>query len=372
MTSLLRGVSHHRAGTSSPLNTHLQKRHTHNTKSYEYIQQFVKDQKHFNQLENLAKHTNLIDFPKTVTTLLKAESAFTDQGLVAAVHATPAAFTPAIHIATKCELVKNKSTVHKDISTFAVLRDPGSLSDHYTQMMHILQALNDPTNPYPDHLPLMSDRVLSMNYGLLTNIEMGESAFYFGFRNWSGKGGADPDFAINKAKTMTEKTLKHYGYSEQNIKDILDSTEFNKLLADFHSLRTGNLLAFGIPREIAQKHLYDSRRYGVPTGDDVLKVYDGTEGRNRITEHQARLVLSKETMHPDSGIVVLSALDEQDAVDPYLMKNKEKAFIPPFEHKEFSAILPVASTPIEKEEIEKRKALLGRSRVFAGSVAAML
>lgn len=369
----IRAIGHHNNVRISRTNrTHLQKRHTHATKSYNYIQEFSKNGNHFKQLENLAKDTNLVNFPKTVTTILKAESAFMDQGLFTTINATPAALTPAIHIASKCELAKHKSTIHKSIDTFSVLRDPGSLNDHYSQMMHILQVLNEPKNARPDHIPSMSDRVLSVNYGLLTNLEKGESAFYFGFRNWSGKGGADPDFAIKKAKSMIANTLKHYGFQNKQIEEIVNSTQLNKLLAKFHSLSTGNFLVFGIPRELAKKHLYDSLPFGIPTGNDVLKVYDGIEGADRITQHQARLVISKETMHPDSGIIALSALDEQGVVDPYIMANKQKAFIPPYAYKEFNTILPVASTPIEREEIEQRETLLKESRTFATAVAAML
>ncbi len=345
-----------------------QKRHTHKTKSYEYAKKYFKKKEDADQFLKITKESNVHMFPKTVTAILKAESTFADQGLFTGVHATPAVFTPAIHLATQCELTKNKSAVHKNIDTFAITRDPESLNDHYTQMMHILQVLNDKCNDKPDWVPLMGDKVKSINYGLFTNLERGESAFYYGFKNRHSRGRADADFAKKKVASMVERTLKHYGFADKEIKEIVNSKELNELLAAFHSLTTGNFLIFGIPREIARKSVYDSLPFGIPTGQDVLEVYDGTAGNDRIRSHQARLVLSKETKDTNSGIFVLSGLNEDHSIDPHLMKFKQTAFIPPYAIKEFQGILPVGNTEIENDEIGKRRVLFEKSGIFASSV----
>jgi len=349
---------------------HTQVRGAHHTKTHEYIKRYLQNPANAEQIVQFANKIKMYEFPKTISTILKGESALGEQGLVTFHHAQPAAFTVAIKLATHlaiATLLKQKLPVIKNPNEFAVIRAPGDSRSYYERAHTIMQVLNDPeNNPYPDWNQAMADLVLSITFSFLTPIP-GESAGSFGLRHRSGKGKFDPDFAKNNSKLMIEKTLRHYGLAEKETKEILSSKELQSLLDGFNALRTGNFLIFGLCPHFAERFIYDSHRYGHPTQDCAIKVFHGLEGQERVAEHQARLLIAEETLDPRSPMTVLSSGDEE-FIDEYARKHKSKSFVSPLAVKEFQQFLTKESSEIENDEIAKRKALLEQTERFCGSI----
>lgn len=334
--------------------THDQKRETHKTKSYEYVQYYLKNSK-FDQLANLAKKSNVAEFPNRATTVLKLESSFREQELIPLVSSFPSVLTPSIKLATA--VATQNDPAAKDI--FSVIRANGSLGTHYEEMIKVFEIL-DSSVEKPDIEKLMRERLISGNYALFSNLEQGEAALYYGFTNRTSSK-TDLDFGRRKAQEMAGVSLVNSGVPPKEVKEILSSKEFIKLLENFNSLPIGNILVFGLTKQAASKHLYDSHPYGRPTGHDAVKVVEGIEGNDRLHAQQARLVLSEECLIPNNGITIIS-LEDEEIVDNHLMKAKKQAFIPPYYIPGFDKLLPVGSTQRERDEIAERKSLLNDTK----------
>ena len=139
------------------------------------------------------------------------------------------------------------------------------------------------------------------------------------------------------------------------------------MIDQFDSLRTSNFLVFGLDPQFAERFVYDSLPYGLPTKDHPLQVIEGKQGQERYTGHQARLLMCKETLDPSSPMTVVSAVDE-GAVNAYVEKHKSDPFVPPSAYAEFKQLLPEESTQIENDEMAKRKALLEQTDQFINAV----
>jgi len=345
---------------------HIHIRATHNTPSYRSIKRYSVHPELSDALIRTSHFSKMFMYPRTVENILKLESTFQKQKLVPMVHATPSCLTPAIMLATALAIAANKQPPQKSIKEFAVLRAPGDYEGPYEEAMKITEVLNDQGCVlWYDHAPQMRLRVISMNYGLITNLAAGESAIDFGFIHFARPG------IRQVTESMIIKTLLHYGFSHKEALEILLSPLLDSLIKNFDKLHTGNFLVFGLSPDFVERFVYDSFPFGEPTEAHPLQVIQGTQGQNRYTEHQARMLITQETLDPRSPMTVVSAVD-QKAVDTYVSKYSVEPFVPPFEFEEFRDILPQKSTTIENRDMKKRQALIEETERFCQSIVKRL
>jgi hypothetical protein len=203
-----------------------------------------------------------------------------------------------------------------------------------------------------DHDESVRPHLLSTNYALMGNLAPFESAFHFTFQN-GGLLDEEKEWSISKKVMQT--ALKAKGISEEKMFPLLKELKF--CFDDYASLKTGNLLLIGVPKEKISSFAYDAKAYGIPTGTPIEKVvsnpaayaerFDGENGG-----FQARFCVFKETLDPRSMIDVILVNDSEE-VEAYAHQTK---LTPPEAVDAFKPFV-FHKSPKEEEEYKKRKAI---------------
>jgi hypothetical protein len=202
--------------------------------------------------------------------------------------------------------------------------------------------------------------LMSMSYALMGNCTKYESAFFFTFSN---EGILDQMQTWDASEKVIRNALRVKSVTEKNA-DFLVS-ELKSCFEEYSSLKRGNLVLIGIPKDKLSYFAYDSKAWGIPTGTPIEKVVEnpmlfkqrleGEEGG-----FQVRLRIFKQTLDPKSGIDVILANDG-DEVDAYCSDTTLTAPENVDAYRPF--IAPVSKE--EKEEQVKRANLDARVKALA-------
>lgn len=77
------------------------------------------------------------------------------------------------------------------------------------------------------------------------------------------------------------------------------------LIIEYNRLKVGTFLVVGVPKNRLPEWMYDSKPYNIPTGRSIEEVFANPE--RAADGNFATLVISRESLDPDSGIVVVDA-----------------------------------------------------------------
>lgn len=135
---------------------------------------------------------------------------------------------------------------------------------------------------------------LSMSYALTCNILPLESAASWGFVNHFGNESYFP---------MIDEVAK------LNIPESF-KVQARSLIREANRLEIGNFLVIGVPKNRLSRWVYDSLPYNHPTGLTVEEVIQNPKVSDGGT--LATLIVSKETLDPESGLVMVEASDPDE------------------------------------------------------------
>lgn len=313
------------------------------------------------------KTTGINRFPSTLINCLIAEDLFSkknpEKRYSLFLHGYPAVLYLAIQMATALKKIQMPEAFSED-RPFMVLRAPISLS-HREAIKNIVEALDDENRMQPlDHLLHIRKLVLSMSYATFSNFNRGESAISCAIENFRAH--PSRDFAEQTSLTMVYETLKAYGFSEERIEEIISSEKFGYLVNAYKAFPTGNFLAIAIERKLLSKFIYDSKVYGIPTEDAPEDVIDGTAGLDRLKEgHQARLIISEETLHPQSGLIIFDPNDPEEVA----AVSKDIDITHPGTVKTFDKLISVKHRRGERSDLTRRSELNKVTKNYVQQIA---
>lgn len=211
-----------------------------------------------------------------VQQIVKVESAMIKKGYVPFVHAMPA--SSKIVMGLYDELKGRKAF-------FKYFRNPFSNEiDSHEKMLQKVPNTGFQKKPH----------LLSMSYALTCNNSPLESAASWGFANHYGN---------ETYFSMVDEIAK------LNIHDSFKQ-KARALIREANRQPIGIFYVIGVPKQSLSRWVYDSLPYNLPTGrsvEDVIKNPTVADGGTI-----ASLVISKETLDPDSGLVVVEANDQSE------------------------------------------------------------
>lgn len=206
---------------------------------------------------------------------------------------------------------------------------------------------------YLDADPELRSHLVSVSY-CLSEFTLMESANYFTFENRS----ILQDEQITKVGLASlEKFLKIRGKQKEFPKV---ASKLKVISEQLSKAPIGNLFLIGIPKEKLTRYVYDAKAFGIPTGQSMRDMCEdfSISSRSYCVEEgglQARLLLYRETMRPDSGIEVVFVNDARE-VSKYCQGWVLKA---PQEVATYAPFFKWSSTSLEdRYEAELQKALL--------------
>lgn len=337
-----------------------QLRWTHRAPDKRYLNEGIGKNIHFkNQVEEASK--TIESFPKLFSNYLKVAAAATVKGKTPFVHAQPAYWSTARFLAK--DLNPSFQERHP---YFSYLR-PVADKDFQIERKEIEDRIEAfcqkngrhgwtpgswdiPPSRCDEH-PSIRKFLISVNYALLSNVSRHESAFYFVF-----------NACIRMRKQDDWTIIEEVGKRSLCMRGIQCTDEFSKILVNifekYSSLNTGNICVIAVPQEKLRNFAYDSKSFGIPTGEKIEKVVmDPMSYVSRLSGEegglQARVMVHKDTMTPASGIDVV-CVNEDEEVDRYCIGLE---MTPPEEVAEYAPFIIHKQTAVEENDRQVRKEL---------------
>lgn len=346
------------SSTYRSLHAHSFQRYTHTAPDREYIRRGTEHAEYRRQFA-----ANLYDmqrFPQLMQRYFKTAAVMRRKNLIPFVHAQSSGFM-AFRIFTE-------TLGHRPPSAFPHFKHLRSPSSKYQlESAELWQKIDGFITKHGDQTwtpgtwnttvarldtdPELRPYLISASYSM-SQFAMMESAHYFTFRNRSVFASAAIAAVGNEAVV---RAMRFHGYSEKSSQVLADLAP---LFEKFSQLDVGSLFVIGIPQDKVGRFAYDSKSFGVPTGDNIEKVSQDPAASPRAYSDeegglQARIMLYRETMRPQSGIEVVLVNDEK-RVNDYCRGFDLK---PPEEVLEYAPIFKVSKTDIEQENEAKAKDL---------------
>ncbi len=301
----------------------VQKRFTHRSPSYAYLNLW---QKHKVEYSKEVNRPFMLESPQLVAQILRVESAMKQKGFVPFMHAMPAS--------SKVLLEFYKTISPKAQNPFwKCFRSP------FDSCLKGLKELRK-------NIPTEEDRVprpefLSTSYALTSEVEPLESAASWGFVNHFGKVQYFP---------MLDKFQQTIAEWERRNGKKVPATFLDQgraLVRQYNRLSVGNFFCLGVPPEKVAEWMYDSKPYYVPTGCDIGSVVRHPQlfKGGRV----ANLLLAKEVLTPSSGLIGVCA---NDAEAEQFCKGVK--LVSPHQIPLYKEILAASPTEFEQREMAKR------------------
>jgi hypothetical protein len=179
--------------------------------------------------------------------------------------------------------------------------------------------------------------LLSTSYALTCNIKPLESAASWGFVNHFGNQQYVP--MIQELSSFAQEVENATG---RKIPEVF-YRRGAQLIREYNRLDVGNFFVLGVPRDRLASWVYDSLPYNVPTGKKVETIVDTPDVSREGT--LATVVLSKDVLDPESGLVIVEANDLAQ-VEAFC---RGLSFTEPSEFEEFRSI-----ADFSKDEADSR------------------
>lgn len=176
-----------------------------------------------------------------------------------------------------------------------------------------------------DHQTALRTHLLATTIGLF-HTEYHETPLSFVFGGCASKYDITPgNFSVLSDKKtlklqheMIRYALSTKGYDNAYIDTLLDA--LGPLFTKANLFENGQLLVVGLPFEQCDRYAYHCKPFGIPTGLSIRSILQRMQRSDFLNDdnYQARLLLCKETMQPDSGIQVVNVMDSQDPKVPVI------------------------------------------------------
>jgi|GEM_PF-3376185 len=161
-----------------------------------------------------------------------------------------------------------------------------------------------------DQAPAVSNHLLSSSYSMMDFGHM-ESACHFLFENRNASG---DDAMENRCFDVMKSVMQTRGL-EEHFPNVWK--QMVPLLKAYEDAPIGSLYVIGIPKERVENFAYDSKSFGIPTGESVADVVKNLSKHPRAHcdeqgGPQARLMVHRDTLNPRSGIAIVDVSKPQE------------------------------------------------------------
>ncbi len=233
----------------------------------------------------------------------------------------------------------------------------------YWHLLYTFPKLTSGKNQL-DHLPQFREHLIATTLGAFHD-SIDESPFSFVFGGTSGskyftlegnRSVLSKHLSIQIADGMIRDAMHEKGFSPLQIEAMLQRVQ--KYYNEADAMEIGQMLVIGVPEAILDDVAYLSKPYGIPAGKPLKEVVRAVSNSQRVlgAQHQVRFILGRETMHPDSGIKVVSVMDGK-AVDEFCAGANLK---PPWEDPLFGKLMALEPHEPEGNSHEKFRCFLKR------------
>lgn len=255
-----------------------------------------------------------LQHPKTLETYFKVAAVMQERGLIPFVHGRNASWYIPERILQAvgfrgCQSFRPSLVSSRSVAEVRTMIDE-RIQMQKTNWRYWVFSKNWTSISQTDHVPVLRLHLIAATIGLLHDAFM-ESPLSLVYGGSPSKYYTLPGnrsiMAITVATALQESmisdALKERGMNDESIQNILSALKPFYVWA--HTLKRGHILAFGVPLEACDTFAYHSETYGYPTGIPIAEVLKKLP-HNKC---QVRLILSKETMSPESGISVVNIMD---------------------------------------------------------------